>query len=220
MKLGFLFWLLFCSKFKVLSNIREVCGIIKKATASVPRGRIHSEGSQQFFNPSITKGANDIIKIFTRKLNIKINSKEQKAISKQAAQPRQEPNTSQENCGTTQDTEVNWSNEGEMQNVDFSVLSRHQLSKTNMTGTLWLFSLKSYKKKSNKEESQLLWWKCNLAVTLYSKMAESCPCHDTLLMEGSSSLREKIFKWIKNDSTGWCFGLSNAGKHGKSVSAP
>lgn len=53
------------------------------------------------------------------------------------------------------------------------------------------YFLSSHPEKSNKEESQLLWWKCNLAVTLHSKMAESCPCHETLLMEGSSSLREK-----------------------------
>lgn len=81
------------------------------------------------------------------------------------------------------------------------------------------YLLSSHTEKSNKE-SQLLWWKCNLAVTLYSKMAKSCPCHETLLMEGTSSLRKKLLKWIKNDSTGWCFGLSNAGKHGKYVPAP
>lgn len=56
MRLGFLFWLLFCLKFEVLVNIRGVCGIIKKATASVPPGKIHSEGSL-----FITEGANNII---------------------------------------------------------------------------------------------------------------------------------------------------------------
>lgn len=148
--------------------------------------------------------------IFTRKLNTKINSKEQKAISKQAAEPRQDPNTSQEeNCGHR--------------------TSQRQTEATKENGRMWTFQffqgincqkptwqepcdyfLSSHTEKSNKKERQC----CGGSVIQQWHCTPRWQSHVPVLRLSSWKAAPHSGK---HDAPGWCFGPSHAGKHGNSV---